>query len=300
MASAEASKLVRSLRAGARLYGHGTQTRALRKCGLSEDYLSNVDPRRIPLGTYLDLVEASGLDPLRQGVCALRPADPVVRFVKDARRIREGYSMPGLIDRARRQAAATKAERAGARDLSAIDAFRYEDPERAARLAAKAVAAARGPVSVAQALGIWASCQRMRYRFDWASGALGLAVEVLDLMGHQALSPVLRRASALLKDRGELELALAVAQRVATRYFEQGALAPFGAAVVDCAVVRAYSDIGEAGRLAKVALNVLTDAWPRDRAAAYHILSRFHASRNENGAAEEAAAGAAPRWASST
>lgn len=293
----QARSLVQAMRAAARIRGHGTQTQALRACGLDTDYLYNVPPERVPLGTYLDLVLAAGLEPATQAERVLAAGDPVARFIEDGRRIRQTYAMPSLLDKARRQAAVKKRPADGGFDLTAIDDRRYEDVGEATALARRAVLAARGPEAVAGALGVWASCQRMSYRLDWASGALSLAVEIADTScPNDTLLPVLRRASALLKDRGEFDFALGIARRVAAGYFAHGNLERFGQAAVDCAVVLIYSDLEAAGRLARLAVEALQGSCPRDLAAAYYIICRERAGRQDFDAATEAA-DRAGQWA---
>lgn len=298
-----ARRLVQDLRAAAKIRGHGTLTRTLRACGKSDDYLHNVAAERMPLGTFLDLLDHAGLKLEARASRALDDDDPVTRFIADARQIRAEYRMPPLLDQARRQGAAGKAHAGDEIDLEGIDDLRYHSPHRAARKAARAVRAARGPMQVASALGVWASCQRMCYRLDWASGAIGLAFEIAEVGGDRAAETgfrCLQRACPALRDRGELDFAVSLAEQVIAAWFRRGNLELAAKALVDLSVMLIDSDETEdAGRVARTALQLLDSTDVRNRAAAWSVISKSHLARDDFQTAAEAAQKAA-YWAQQT
>ena len=197
---------------------------------------------RTPLSEFLGLLLGAGITPSRHFArTAEASEDPVYALIRDARKRETTLaSLPAGIRTAPRRGRSRSEKGGTTPEIERLDRLRYIDPQRAATLASRALSEARGARAVARLLGVWASAQRMCYRLDWATVALGEAMALADLFElDMTLAELAQRASVLMLDRGEMDWGLQFARRAAATYLQRGEYEHFGRALVDCAMLLA-------------------------------------------------------------
>ncbi len=147
----------------------------------------------------------TGLD--LAGVCR-RAFDrgPIAAFIRDANAIKSSHGRPyTLRGFARRACADASDELAAKKAVARIDDLRFLDTKRAAAEAKRALRSMTGP-PLASILGALASVHWMMNRLDWATVELGEAMRLAQIAERQDLvADLARRASCVLRDRGDLD-----------------------------------------------------------------------------------------------
>jgi len=204
-------QVVAHVRRAAAVRGHGVLGRGHERAGLSPAYLRNMPSASVGLGRLRVILQGCDLDP--EGI--LRHAldsGAIARFVADARRLAPGpKDFPAVVKDTVARMRAWQPEQSDGADLEAIDALRDHDPRAALRAIEEVLGRVSGPKTYAKALGIWGSAQRVRYRLDYATMGIGLAIEAAQAADDSALvCGLLVRAAYVLRDRGELDWAIEI------------------------------------------------------------------------------------------
>lgn len=158
------------------------------------------------------------------GVCR-RAFDrgPIAAFIRDANAIKVSHGRPyTLRGFARRACAEASDEQTAQKTAERIDDLRFLDTKRAAAEARKALRSMSGP-PLAPILGALASVHWMMCRLDWASVELGEALKLAEVTErHDLVADLARRASCVLRDRGNLDGAEALGREALSLCESQG------------------------------------------------------------------------------
>ncbi len=183
--------------------------------------------------------------------------------------------------------------------LEHLDSLRYDDANRAAKLAEKVIVGLipvlPGPRSdrldlLCLALGIFGSCRRRKGRFAGAARAFRLALELSRRQHRRAeTAALLQRASYLLKDFGQFERALIYLREALEIYVDLDSRPGIAMTLVDRGMMLGYlGDYQTAVSVLRQALRRLDGSGlTRHIFAAYQYLAYAHEQLGELDAAEE-------------
>ena len=296
-------RVVAFVRRAAAIKGHGLLGRAHKQAGLCSAYLRTMPPGSIALDRLRAIIDGCELDVSDVFRLAL-DSGPVARFVADERRLAQhAKDLPAPVRDTINRMRFWWPERADV-DLDAVDALRDENPDAARKASEGALNRVSGPRTYARALGIWGSIQATLYRLDYATLAIGLAIEAAQVAGDRKLLPVLlQRAAFVLRDRGELDWALEVSDIMLEQRASSRDLDAMGRAfVAHGSLLRSAGESAQAIRACRAGRSLLDTNSNRWHFAALQTLSLAHAEQGKLGLAEKAAADAGrlkeapPRW----
>ncbi|MCH9670440.1 MAG: hypothetical protein K0U93_03230 [Gammaproteobacteria bacterium] len=173
------------------------------------------------------------------GVCR-RALDrgPLAVFLSEAEAIKKTYGRPyTLKGLSGRMLARPSDETAAFEAMQTIDAFRLEDPKKAARYARQALECAAGPVACGYILGALASTHLQMFRLDWAMVELGEAIAHADIAERRdVVAELMRRATCALRDRVKLGEAEAMIREALSLCETQGNEAGAAYCLVELAI----------------------------------------------------------------
>lgn len=245
---------------------------------------------RMPLEGFLGLLLGSPMTPGRFVARCFDENDPIYRVIADARKLVDELPRIPVPIRDAPVLGRSRVRRGGTdEEIDRIDTARYINPKRALQLAASGMREARGPHATARLLGGWASAQRMLYRLDLASVAVGRALALAELSELDGVvAELAQRASMIMRDRGNLDLSLELAMRAGATYLKIGEWEHLGRALVDggmaCCSMGRHDD---AERLCSAALGLVSSA--RNRFSAFQQIALARAASHAFKAADEAA-----------
>ena len=255
-------KILVELQRRFRIAGRGSVSRVEQELGLSAGYFKDQrrpERQRFDLKILLRALEALKVSPAEFFASVLGAADPLEIFKAEGATLRRKKTqLPRfLMAEAERQPDEAGEEA----DLDALDALRHDDPSavvRQARLLIPTVPALQVP----RLLGIYASAVRALGRSDEAIIVLTQALDRAAEQDNQAaLGDLLLRAGYVFGERGQIEMACALAERATLVYARIGDLVGIGRTLLDQGMCFFYMDRPrDAAKAMKVALEYIEES----------------------------------------
>lgn len=283
-------RVVLYLRRAAEVRGHGVLGAGQKSAGVSTGYLRATNPYGVGMGKARAIAEGCGLNGRDTFVFGMDDG-AASRLVADGRRLSpKPKDLPppirGTVHRMRHW---WREDRAG-HDLGALDDLRYEDAPAARQAIELAMKQVSGPRTYTRVLGMWGSAQRMLYRLDWSTVAIGLAIESARAASdRELLVEEMQRGIYVLLGRGELDWMVDLAAEglsLRAQLRERGALGrglmSFGIALFNA------GEAGAARYFLEASLGLLGEDHARMRFAVHQNLALSYESLEDYGAASEA------------
>lgn len=227
-------KILIELQRRFRVAGRGSVTRVEQELGLSAGYFKDQrrpERQRFDLKILLRALAALKVSPAEFFASVFGSADPLEIFKAEGNTLRRKKSQPPrlLVLESQRRPGNSGDDA----DLEALDGLRHDDPARVIR-EARALIGTVPDVQVPQLLGIYASACRAQGRSDEAIILLTRALDCAAEQGNQAaLGDLLLRAGYIFAERGQCEMACALAERAALIFARSGDLVGIGRSMLD-------------------------------------------------------------------
>lgn len=184
---------------------------------------------------------------------------------------------PPLVVRARERADLELPGSLGKSYLEELDDLRYQNPERAIRLAEEAVDFVP-PEEIPRLLGVAGSAWRLAFQLDAAEHAVVVGLEIAREQGNLLLEgDLLQRSAYVSSGRGDFRRALQTAREAAATFLFAGHLEAAGRTLVDQGIFNVYLDHPRlAIRAYHSALEYLEEEDLRNRVSALQGLGVAH------------------------
>jgi tetratricopeptide (TPR) repeat protein len=254
-------KILVELQRRFRVAGRGSVTRVEQALGLSAGYFKDQrrpERQRFDLKILLRALNALKVSPAEFFASVLGSADPLEVFKSEGATLLRKKAQPPRILAAEAQ---RRPEEVGEEvDLDGLDALRHDDPSSAARQARTLVPVVPD-AQVPGLLGVYASACRALGRSEEAIIVLTRALDrAAEQDNHAALGDLLLRAGYVFSERGQVEMACALAERSALIFARSGDLVGVGRSLLDQGMC--FFHLGRARQAAQtmtVALGYLED-----------------------------------------
>ncbi len=218
-----------------RVAGRGSVTRVEQELGLSAGYFKDQrrpERQRFDLRILLRALAALNVSPAEFFASVLGAADPLDVFKSEAAALqRRKTQLPRFLIRESERHLSPRPEQEA--DLDALEALRHDDPARTLR-EARSLIPVVPDVQVPRLLGIYASACRSLGRADEAILVLTRALDLAAERDYQAsLGDLLLRAGYICSERGQTEMACALAERATLVFARIGDLVGIGRSLLD-------------------------------------------------------------------
>ena len=234
-------KVLAELQRRFRIAGRGSVTRVEKELGLSAGYFKDQrrpERQRFDLKILFRALDALKVNSSEFFASVLGPADPLTVFkVEGAALRRKKAQLPRILvlEAERHENIGSESVRKSPEtaDLDSLDSLRYDNPGLVMRRA-RSLMPRVDDAQVPFLLGAYASACRVSGRSDEAVIVLTTALERAAELGDQAaLADLLLRAGYIVAERGQQEMAFALAERATVVFARCGDLVGIGRSLID-------------------------------------------------------------------